>query len=808
MLSVIALSLLVAASQAILATPASLQAFPSTAIDLKPFFNNKAASSDGSADFDGQGGSFDSQFLPTGVWTHDNISYNLPTSWGSDNDNIIASGQILPLENPTYVHEAHFLFAGDGNSVGFAATLRLNFADNTTQNLTLQGKGWWSWPLLNKGVIQTPYNIIKNGTTITKNLNATQIYQWSTSIPSEQKLSSITLSSDTSPRLHIFAINFSPSSDPSQSGAALAVRRARFTNRWETVTNDDDVRAQAVQVTLANLLPSNTLSTNTSLNSKHTIEISGPGIRTLTPGVVNRLVPGDQVRVDVLVSGVQNDTNASVVIKDSEGTTVGTSDGWVASPLIEEWTPDAGVLAKHETPAWWNKAKYGILQVNIRLVHSYPAWAPNSTYAEWYNWDLHEDPHNTSNPTFQHHLETFGQDVIYDDFIPNFTASKFNASQWMDLFDRAGAKYFVLVTKHHDGYALFDTHNTTHRSSVYSGPQRDLVAELFETAAREKPEIHRGTYYSLPEWFSPDYAKYGFGEWPGGLAHNVFNESEVEPYTGRLDIEDYVDDLQLPHMLQLAEQYGTEIMWCDIGGPNKTLEFAAQYYTLAFRTGRQVTINNRCGEVPDFVTPEYSTFNTIEPDSWESSEGMDPFSYGYNSATEADQYKNGTTLVRTLVDIVSKGGNFLIDIGPTAEGEIIPAMADNLLDAGAWLEHSGECVYNTDFSFQGSEDIPDPDPTAPTNSTSTPARFTRTANTFCIVAFDRPQNGSLIVNKRLPILPGDEIKFLSPLTNETEALPWSVDASTGRLTVDVSGEGVRREIDSVRFGWAFQVRYK
>ncbi|KAL0063214.1 hypothetical protein AAF712_009912 [Marasmius tenuissimus] len=727
MLSVIALSLLVTASQAILATPASLQAFPSAAIDLKPFFNNKAASSDGSADFDGQGGSFDSQFLPSGVWTHDNISYNLPSSWGSENDNVIASGQVLPLENPAYVHEAHFLFAGDGNSVGFAATLTLNFADNTTQNLTLQGKGWWSWPLLNKGVIQTPYNIIKNGTTLTKNLNATQIYQWSTSIPSEQKLSSITLSSDTSPRLHFFAINFSPSSDPSQSsGAALAVRRVRFTNRWETVNN---VRAQAVEVTLANLLPGNTLSANTSL----TFETHHRDIGTWHSD--SDAWSGQSSR--------SRGSNASMVVKDNGGTTVGTSDGWAASPLIEEWTPDASVLAKHETPAWWNKAKYGILQVTMRL------------------------------------------DVVYDDFIPKFTASKFNASQWMDLFDRAGAKYFVLVTKHHDGYALFDAGNTTHRSSVYSGPQRDLVAELFATAAREKPDIHRGTYYSLPEWFSPDYAKYGFGEWPGGLAHNVFNESQIEPYTGRLDISDYIDDLQLPHMLQLAEQYETEIMWCDIGGPNKTIEFAAQYYNLAFQKGRQVTINNRCGEVPDFVTPEYSTFNTIEPDSWESSEGMDPFSYGYNSATNASQYKNGTTLIRTLVDIVSKGGNFLIDIGPTAEGEIIAPMADNLLDAGAWLQHSGECVYDTviiipipshpiaaclyittqDFSFQGSEDIN-------VTNTSTPARFTRTADTFCIVAFDRPgkTESSSLTNDSLS----------SPVTRSGSSVQTSTGANRHR----------------------------
>jgi alpha-L-fucosidase len=103
------------------------------------------------------------------------------------------------------------------------------------------------------------------------------------------------------------------------------------------------------------------------------------------------------------------------------------------------------------------------------------------------------------------------QNVIYDDFIANFTGSKFNASEWLDLFDNAGAKYFVFVTvcdpliaphieclmlsqKHHDGYALFDTRNTTNRSSVQLGPKRDFLAELFATAKKEKPEMHRGAF--------------------------------------------------------------------------------------------------------------------------------------------------------------------------------------------------------------------------------------------------------------------------------------------------------------------------
>jgi alpha-L-fucosidase len=110
------------------------------------------------------------------------------------------------------------------------------------------------------------------------------------------------------------------------------------------------------------------------------------------------------------------------------------------------------------------------------------------------------------------------QDVVYDDFIANFTASTWNPNAWLDLFTEAGAKYFVIVTvriahyclsmksdcvalqKHHDGYGLFDTKNTTHRSSVYLNPHRDLVKELMDTAKSDYPDIHRGTYYSLPEW--------------------------------------------------------------------------------------------------------------------------------------------------------------------------------------------------------------------------------------------------------------------------------------------------------------------
>lgn len=90
--------------------------------------------------------------------------------------------------------------------------------------------------------------------------------------------------------------------------------------------------------------------------------------------------------------------------------------------------------------------------------------------------------------------------MVYDDFIANFTAANFNASEWVQLFDDAGAKYFVIVTKHHDGFALFNTKDTTHRSSWHLGPKRDFVRELFDASKLLKPDMKRGTYITMPEW--------------------------------------------------------------------------------------------------------------------------------------------------------------------------------------------------------------------------------------------------------------------------------------------------------------------
>lgn len=279
---------------------------------------------------------------------------------------------------------------------------------------------------------------------------------------------------------------------------------------------------------------------------------------------------------------------------------------------------------------------------------------------------------STKEQTFQYNLATYGENHTYDDFIQNFTASAFDPKEWVDLFDDAGAKYFVQVSKHHDGYAIFDLPaNVSQRTSVALPPHRNLLQELFDAAAQYQPQLHRATYYSLPEWFHPDYAKIGFGQWPGGNASNPYT-NETLPYTGYVPVDDYVKDLILPEMEALTAM-GTEILWCDIGGPNLTAEFASAWFNEAAKEGRQVLTNNRCGTPGDFDTPEYARYDSVQMRKWESSLGMDPFSYGYNRATADADYITPQGIVTSLVDIISKNGNFLLDIGPQANGQTLPS---------------------------------------------------------------------------------------------------------------------------------------
>ncbi|KAG8737853.1 hypothetical protein FRC10_007585, partial [Ceratobasidium sp. 414] len=527
-----------------------------------------------------------------------------------------------------------------------------------------------------------PYHNTPNG----RNYNITQLHHWSTTVSSFSPLKTIRFPPRANGnRLHIFATTLVPAYAPTygvaQSSPAISVKNVRLTT---LKTDDGD---SVVQVTLANIraldLPTYRFAsphggishvpghrsphrpapdgdqhfwsstrlnhqayeyehyTSSVLSGPHEVlirAVRGHGVRTTSPGRVFRLMPGDDVRVDVgvalektsgghgtwveatldvfgipksildIFSASEREVEVEVevlVVSTSSNTPVVKSAGWdldlsySSSGEGDAWDATRESLERHETPRWVPKGYYE--EWYKWVIPRLPTIKPSLTYILAGGSTIQPNLPTSFGTTTATHMAKYARlfDKLYDRFIPEFNGARFDAAEWVDLFATAGAKYFVLVTKHHDGFSLFNTHDSTHRSSVHLGPKRDFIGELMQAARERHPSMRKGTYYSMPEWFNPDAGPYGFGNWPGHLARGAFNHSIIEPYTGRLEGKDYLKDIQLEHMRILAEEYETEIMWCDIGGPNRTLEFAAEWYNKAIKAGRQVTLNNRCGVAPD-----------------------------------------------------------------------------------------------------------------------------------------------------------------------------------------------------------------
>lgn len=640
---------------------------PSLPIDISGLRNNRAfAMTPNDADFDGKGSSYPAQFLPAENFTYGGVDFLFP-QYQADNassDNVLAQGQSLDVARGRYVSVHLLAAAEDAIATGF---VNASYADGTTSSAPVLVDPFWDWPYPFGGDLVFPYHLT-NGSV---DYNRSMVFRVTAWLDGSRELTALQLPNVTSgsssdpggaaaaTRLHVFAVSVLPAT---AEGAALEVQLARSTNTWFEGTN----KTQIFEATVNNVGTEWILA-----NQSVTLTIESDGLRTVTPGYIKRLRPGDQARVQIGVvnaEGVAEGTAGTATLVISGTGLTNTTYSFDATLGIQTYEATYESIYAHESPPWFNDAKYGIF---IHWgVYAVPGWGnvgDNETYAEWYWWDMNEGP-NTKEQTYQYHLATYGEEVVYDDFIQNFTASAFDPKAWVDLFDDAGAKYFVQVSKHHDGYALFDLPaNVSQRTSVALPPHRNLLQEIFDAAAEHQPQLHRATYFSLPEWFHPDYASLGFGTWPGGNATNPYT-NETLPYAGYVPVDDFVTDIIVPEMEALAAM-NTEIMWCDIGGPNLTTEFASAWFNAAAKEGRQVSTNNRCGTPGDFDTPEYAKYESVQFRKWESSLGMDPYSYGYNRATPDEAYITPQGIVTSLVDIVSKNGNFLLDIGPQANGK-------------------------------------------------------------------------------------------------------------------------------------------
>ncbi|NLF15198.1 MAG: alpha-L-fucosidase [Anaerolineaceae bacterium] len=374
------------------------------------------------------------------------------------------------------------------------------------------------------------------------------------------------------------------------------------------------------------------------------------------------------------------------------------------------YEPTLESLQSHQVPAWYHDAKLGI------FVHwgtySVPGWAPLSghigalvakegweavfgknPYAEWYANTLKFD----GSPTQHYHEATYGADFPYAAFAPLFNEAvqAWDPEAWAGLFAQAGARYVVLTSKHHEGFCLWPTSTPCPRKVGYFS-SRDLVGELAD-AVRGRG-LRMGIYYS------------------GGLDW-AFNEARIQGmsdlFTTVVQEPEYVAYAD-GHWRELIDRYRPSLLWNDIGYPAAAnlLDLFAYYYSLV----PDGVINDRFPQAPqleegvelslaelqdrivtphrDFVTPEYRSFGEIREEKWECCRAVG-FSFAYNRNEGEGQYASVQSLVHMLADVVSKNGNLLLGVGPTADGTIPPTQQQRLLGLGQWLATNGEAIFGT-----------------------------------------------------------------------------------------------------------------
>jgi alpha-L-fucosidase len=339
------------------------------------------------------------------------------------------------------------------------------------------------------------------------------------------------------------------------------------------------------------------------------------------------------------------------------------------------------------SPQWYTDAKFGIF---IHWgVYSVPSFAVvnvkgQNSYAEWY-WNSltkgkeAKSPHADGAPTWEFHKRVYGEKFPYFDFAPMFRAELFNPDQWADIFVRAGAKYVALTSKHHEGFALWRSQEANRSwgrpwNAVDIGPKRDLLLDLMEAGRRKG--LHMGAYYSLYEWYNPLWlsdrkryvAEHMFPQFKDMVNHAkpsiIFSDGEWEMPS---------DQWRSPELLAwlLNESPVRDEVVIDDRWGKDTRHKHGGYYTTEYTSGMQT------GNHP-----------------WEESRGM-AYSYGFNRMETLADYHTNRELLMMLIDIVSRGGNLLLDIGPTADGRIPVLMEERLTRIGDWLKINGEAIYGT-----------------------------------------------------------------------------------------------------------------
>ncbi|MCX7047526.1 MAG: alpha-L-fucosidase [Candidatus Sumerlaeota bacterium] len=360
--------------------------------------------------------------------------------------------------------------------------------------------------------------------------------------------------------------------------------------------------------------------------------------------------------------------------------------GGAAAP-DQPYQPTWNSLKNWRTPQWLRDGKFGIY--THWGVYSVPAQGPNGT---WFANRLYS---NANGPERKFHEATYGplEKFGYKDFIPMFSGEKFNADEWAELFQKAGARFAGPVAEHHDGFAMWDT-KYSEWNAAKMGPKRDVVGELAKAIKKRDMKFvtafhHAESWFYFPTWDK----RYDCGDPRYSGLYGPIHEKGASPDKA------FLDDWK-GRIIEVIDKYDPDFLWFDYGLKQITDSYQqdalAYYYNQAAVRCKEVVVSYKFHDLPPgagLLDLELGQETDLTYYDWITDTTVDNGSaWGY---VKGQGFKTLENLIVNLVDRVSKNGYLLLNVGPKPDGTIPDEAKALLLGMGAWLKINGEAIYGT-----------------------------------------------------------------------------------------------------------------
>jgi len=480
---------------------------------------------------------------------------------------------------------------------------------------------------------------------------------------------------------------------------------------------------------------------------------------------------------------------------------------------VDEWNrkgpyrPDWESLRSYSVPDWYRDAKFGIF---IHWgVYSVPAFG-----SEWYPRLMYMP----GSPEYQHHIATYGaQDKFgYKDFVPRFRAEKFDPEAWAQLFKEAGAKYVVPVFEHHDGFAMYNS-DLSDWTAAKMGPRRDLMGDLAKAIREQGLRLGASSHRVEHNFFlgvgrairsdvnDPQFAAFY------GPAHSWMDKPEATPLADDFTFVSpaWTQDW-LARSAEIVDKYHPDLMYFDwwIGQPSVRAElvrFASFYYNQNLAEGKPAGVINykdyAMQEKSGVLDIERGQLSGIRPLYWQTDTSVSNRSWGY---IENDTFKTPEFIVHQLVDIVSKNGNLLLNIGPRSDGTIPDQVQQVLREVGGWLKVNGEAIYGTrpwrvygegptkiaEGAFHDTDVRP---------YTAEDFRFTSKGNTLYAIELAWPQNHEAVIHSIVPEAGNQDVASVESLSDDS------------KLEFQQQGNGLHIKLGdqkAAKYAYVFRIKFR